>query len=175
MHGHAGVYWDKHGGCLQGTWNSGTLSGPGKYEHAAYCLEANFARALPHGPCRVTLAASRLLPPGGSATPPFPATAAAHLRSPAGPVLQASGIYSLPANVPLEAPKPRTEEEGGDGGNDGGEEVPLPAPPRYEGLTFSASHDDPAAAANMVFPPLDVRVPPCIKPTPFTMQQAAAV
>jgi hypothetical protein len=172
----AGVYWDKHGGCLQGNWNAGTLSGPGRYDHTGYSVTANFARALPHGPCRITLAASRLLPKGDSNTPPFPPTAAAHLRATTGPVLHASGAYALPPGVPLEAPKPRRDEEGGEvaeGGDEGGETVPLPCPPRYEGLSFSASYDDPAAASNMVFPPVDVSVPSCIKPCTFTMQKVA--
>lgn len=170
----AGTYWGKDGGCIAGEWRAGVLTGEVTFDVPAWRLEARFARGLPHGPCHFTAAAFRELP-AGNAPRSFPAAAAAHIRAAAGPVLQAAGEYALPAGVPLEVAARSAgddDEEGGDG-DGGGDAPPLPAAPRYEGLSFTAAHSHPAAAANMAFPPAAATVPACIAAPAFAMHSAA--
>jgi len=158
---------------MAGEWREGVLVGDAAYEVPALRVAARFARGLPHGPCHFTAAAFRELPVDAHAPPPFAAAAASHIRAAAGPVLQAAGEYALPPGVPLEVVARAAvegDEEGG--GGEGGEEeaVALPAAPRYEGLTFTATHCHPAAAANMVFPPRAAVVPTCVTAPAFAMR-----
>lgn len=50
------------------------------------------------------------------------------------------------------------------------EEAPkMPAPPRYDGLTFEAEPCDPQAAHNLAYPPPDVIVPAPVVVQSFSM------
>ena len=86
----AGTYWDKHGGCLAGTWAAGIVTGTASYKHPAYSMQASFTKGIPDGNCTFESTAFRKLDSS------LPHTSAANIRSPAGPVLTHSGTYSIP-------------------------------------------------------------------------------
>eukprot|EP00892_Ulva_mutabilis_P001149 jgi/Ulvmu1/11034/UM007_0215.1 len=160
----AGTYWDKSGGCMVGDWQHGILSGGATYRQPAYTLQAQFTKGIPDGPCTFTTAAFRKL------NARVPHAAAAHIRSPAGPVLTQRGVYAIPAGA---AADPELDE---DGNPVEAEDAPkMPAHPKYDGLTFAADAADPAPAPNTVYPPEEVTVPPCVTPPAFSIGSGLAV
>jgi hypothetical protein len=160
---HAGHYWEKHGGCMEGDWAFGTLSGSADYHQPAFHVSATYTKGVPDGLATFTAAAFRKLASRG-ARGAFPEAAAAHIRSVVGPTLTALGTYSLPAGA---AADPAVDEDGNPVED---ENTPkMPAPPRYNGLTYTAAFVSPTAAANMVYPPPQAQVPACIAADAFSM------
>lgn len=154
----AGTYWDKTGGCMTGNWQGGILTGDASYRQPAYSMDGQFTKGIPDGPCTFTSIAYRNLDAR------VPHSIAAHIRSPAGPVLTHQGEYAIPAGA---AADPEVDE---DGNVVEVEDAPkMPAHPQYAGLTFAASAADPAAGANTVYPPEEVAVPPCVTPPSFSV------
>lgn len=143
---------------MAGEWQAGVLTGAATYSQPAYSMNAQFTKGIPDGPCTFTATAFRNL------AARLPHAVAAHIRSPAGPVLTQRGAYEIPAGS---AADPELDE---DGNPVEAEDAPkLPAHPKYDGLTFAASADDPSAGPNTVYPPEEIAVPPCVKPPAFSV------
>jgi hypothetical protein len=155
---HAGVYWDKHGGCLRGEWAAGVLAGAGTYEQPDFRLEASFTAGLPDGAAAFTTVATRALADRRAAP------AAAHLRRGGGPVLRAAGTYALP---PGAAAPPALDEDGNPVEDEG--RPALPSAPHYNGLAFTAAAAPPSTAAASKYPPTGCAPPACIKAPTFSM------
>ncbi len=134
-----GVYWDTSKGCLRGQWLGGVLKGQASYDQPAYRFDGQFVRGVPAGPGTFTLTSHRTLD--------LPCFAAAHIRAPGGPTLELAAQYSIPAGS---GDEPVLDEDGQP--IEDGDKPPLPAFPKYEGLTFAAELL-PASAPDTAFPP----------------------
>lgn len=143
---------------MVGEWQGGILTGGASYRQPAYTMEAQFTKGIPDGPCSFTTTAFRQLDARA------PHVSAAHIRSPAGPVLTQHGTYAIPAGA---AAEPELDE---DGNPVEVEDAPkMPAHPAYDGLTFVAAPTDPTAGPSTVYPPEEVEVPPCVTPPAFSV------
>lgn len=137
-HGY-GVYWDTSKGCLRGQWVAGVLKGQASYDQPAYRFDGEFVRGVPAGPGTFTLTSHRTLD--------LPCFAASHIQAPGGPTLELAAQYGIPAGS---GDEPGVDEDGQP--IEDGDKPPLPAFPKYEGLTFTAELL-PASAADTAFPP----------------------
>jgi hypothetical protein len=163
--GLAGTYWDKHGGCLVGTWAAGIMQGTASYKHPAYSMKGSFTKGIPDGQCTFESIAFRKLDAS------LPHTTAAHIRSPAGPVLIHTGAYAIPEGA---AKDPEVDEEGNPVEPD--PDAPqMPKFPVYKGLTYTPSSINPEPGQNSVYPPEDVEVPFCITPAKFSVAHGLQV
>ncbi|PNW85872.1 hypothetical protein CHLRE_03g201900v5 [Chlamydomonas reinhardtii] len=150
-----GVYWDTARGCLRGEWKKGLLVGKGTYEQPALRFEGEFVRGMPAGTATYTLTGHRTLD--------MPCFAAQHIQAEEGPTLALPCAYGIP---PGSGDEPQLDEEGQP--IEDTDKPPLPAHPKYEGLTFTAEQL-PGAAPDTVFPPEEG------KPVPITAVPAFSV
>ncbi|KAG2494781.1 hypothetical protein HYH03_007024 [Edaphochlamys debaryana] len=134
-----GVYWDTAKGCLRGEWQKGLLVGTGTYDQPAVRLEAEFVRGMPAGKATYTLTAHRTLD--------MPCFAAGHIQAPTGPTLALPCSYGIP---PGSGDEPQLDEDGQP--IEDPDKPPLPAHPKYEGLSYTAEAL-PDQVDDTVFPP----------------------
>jgi hypothetical protein len=150
---------------MVGNWVAGVLQGSAQYSQPAYTMQSTFTKDIPDGPCKFESTAFRKLDKS------LPHTIAAYIRSPDGPVLTHEGRYEIPEGA---AKDPDVDEDGNEIEPD--PDAPkMPAYPKYTGLTYTASSQNPSPGQNTVYPPVGVDVPACIKPSTFSVVEGLSV
>lgn len=128
-------------------------------------MQGSFTKGIPDGRCTFESTAFRKLDSS------LPHATAAHIRSPAGPVLTHTGTYAIPEGAAMD---PEIDEEGNEVEPDP-DGPKMPTFPKYAGLTYSAAGINPEPGQNNVYPPEEVNVPVSVTPATFSVVQGLQV